>query len=56
MDLRDALLNSEPGLALLRAPSMQHLLKEPATPVIDPLEFARGTNCALSFVATDTAR
>lgn len=35
---------------------MQHLLKEPAAPVIDPLEFARGTLCALSFVATDTAR
>ena len=35
---------------------MQHLLKEPAAPVIDPLEFARGTLCALSFFATDTAR
>ena len=35
---------------------MPHLLKESAAPVIDPLEFARGTLCSLSFVATDTAR
>ncbi len=35
---------------------MQHLLKDPAAPVMDPLEFARGTLCALSFVAADTAR
>ena len=35
---------------------MPNLLKESAAPVIDPLEFARGTLCSLSFVATDTAR
>ena len=35
---------------------MLHLLNEPAAPVIDPLEFARGTLCSLSFVATDMAR
>ena len=35
---------------------MPHTLKQSAAPVIDPLEFARGTLCSLSFVATDTAR
>ena len=34
---------------------MPHLLKEQAVPVIDPLEFARGTLSSLSYVATDTA-
>ena len=34
---------------------MPHLLKEQAVPVIDPFEFARGTLCSLSYVATDTA-
>ena len=35
---------------------MPQLLNEPASPAIDPLEFARGTLCSLSFVATDLAR
>jgi hypothetical protein len=53
---RNAPLNFEPGLALLRAPTMQSNLKESAAPFIDPLEFARGTLSALSFVATEAAR
>lgn len=35
---------------------MPHVLNTLVAPVIDPLEFARGTLCSLSFVATDTAR
>lgn len=40
----------------MRAPLMPHVLSQPVVPVIDPLEFARGTLSSLSFVATDTAR